>query len=349
MDIKIGKKFITESAPVFIIAEAGANHNGSLSTAKDLVTAARKSGADCIKFQTFTAEMFCLDPDKKFTYLSQGVEVTESEFEMFKRLEFTKDQWIELISFCNKEGIQFLTTIQDPLNLEMMREIGIDAIKVGSDDFDHLINLRKYANTGLPLIVSKGMTKEFEAEIIINELQSICNGGLIILHCVSLYPADDNLLNLNQIKVLKEKYKNIIFGFSDHSQSVVAPALAVMVGAKVIEKHFTLDHDLPGPDHWFSMDPLQFSEMVTNIRHAERAMGNGDLNPSEREMASKAIMRRRIVAKRTLQIGEFLDEDMVEFKRASEGIYAGEWSNIVGRKLIKLKNINEALKKDDVK
>ena len=348
MEIKIGNKLVAENAPVFIIAEAGANHNGCLSTAKEMVIAARDAGVDCIKFQTFTAEEFCLDKNKNFTYFSQGSQVTESEFEMFKRLEFTKDQWLDLISFCKKEKIQFLTTIQDPINLAMMQEIGLDAIKVGSDDFDHLVNMRKYAKTGLPLIVSKGMATEQEAEIIINELQSLCSGGLIILHCVSLYPANARLLNLNQIKALKEKYKNIIFGFSDHSQSVVAPALAVMLGAKVIEKHFTLDHKLPGPDHWFSMDPVQLCEMVENIRYAERALGSGDLNPSEAEMASKPIMRRRVVAKRELQKGECLDESMVEFKRASEGIYAGDWGNMVGRKIAKAKSKNEAIKIDDV-
>lgn len=348
MEIKIGSKLVSESAPVFVIAEAGSNHNGSLSTAKEMVIAAREAGADCIKFQTFTAEEFCLDKNKKYIYFSQGSQVTESEFEMFKRLEFTKDQWIDLISFCNKEKIQFLTTIQDPINLAMMQEIGLDAIKVGSDDFDHLVNMRKYAKTGLPMIVSKGMATEQETELIINELQSICNNGLVILHCVSLYPVNDRLLNLNQIKVLKEKYKNIIFGFSDHSQSVIAPALAVMLGAKVIEKHFTLDHSLPGPDHWFSMNPVQLKEMVAHIRYAERALGSGDLNPSEAEMESKPIMRRRVVAQRELQKGECLDENMVEFKRANEGVYAGDWGGIVGRKMAKVKFKNEVIKIDDV-
>ena len=344
----IGKKIIADNAPVFVIAEAGSNHNGDLNIAKELVIVARESGADCIKFQTYTAEEFCLDPNKNFTYLSQGQSVTESELQMFKRLQFTKDQWIELIEFCNKQEIHFLTTIQDPVNLEMMLELGIDAIKVGSDDFDHLINLRKYANTGLPLIVSKGMATESEVEMVINELQSLCQGGLIVMHCVSLYPADDKFLNLNQIRILKEKYPQIIFGFSDHSQSVVAPALAVALGAKVIEKHFTLDNGLPGPDHWFSMNPEQLSEMVRNIRHAERAVGDGSLKPSAEEMISKSIMRRRVVVKRDLQKGEILIEDLVHFKRANEGIYAGEWGRVAGRKLAKPKVKNDTLKIEDI-
>ena len=341
--MQIGNRQVTNSNPVFIIAEAGANHNGSLTTAKEMVLAAKNVGADCIKFQTFTAEEFCLDPTKKFTYLSQSSQVTESEFEMFKRLEFSKEQWGELVAFCSKEKIQFLTTIQDPINLEMMQSIGIEAIKIGSDDFDHLVNLRKYAKTGLPLIVSKGMTTESESEFVINELQSICKNGLAILHCVSLYPADDKYLNLSQIKTLKGKYPNIIFGFSDHSESVVAPALAVALGAKIIEKHFTLDNNLPGPDHWFSMNPSQFKEMVQNIRHAERSLGDGSLNPSEKEMSSKAIMRRRVLAISSLREGETLSEDSVNFKRANSGAYAGEWHSMIGKKLLVAKNKNDPI------
>ena len=153
--IQIGNRLIGDDYPVFVMAEAGANHNGDIRLAKELVLAASEAGADCIKFQTFTASEFCLDKTKTFTYRSQGKEVTESEFEMFQRLEFTHDQWQELMNYCEEHDILFLTTVQDPINLKMMQSLGLKGIKVGSDDFDHLVSLRKYASTGLPLIISK--------------------------------------------------------------------------------------------------------------------------------------------------------------------------------------------------
>ena len=146
--IQIGDRLVGEGQPAFIIAEAGANHNGDLGIAKDLVRAAREIGCDSIKFQTFSAEEFCADKSKTFTYRSQGKEVTESEYEMFKRFEFTRDEWAELMRFCDEQDILFFTTVQDPVNLEMMLELGLKCIKVGSDDFDHLVNLKLYAATG---------------------------------------------------------------------------------------------------------------------------------------------------------------------------------------------------------
>lgn len=348
LSIKIGKRLIGPNYPVFIIAEAGANHNGDLRLAKKLVTAAKKAGADCIKFQTFTAENFCANKVKTFTYKSQGRLVTESEFEMFKRLEFSKDQWAELMSFCKSENIIFLTTIQDPSNLEMMLDLGLQGIKVGSDDFDHVVNMSQYATTGLPLIISKGMSSLKEVDMVVKKILPLASGGLALLHCVSLYPSDAKHLNLSQISTLTKKYPNIIFGFSDHTQNTITPALAVMLGAKIIEKHFTLDCNLPGPDHWFSLNPEDMASMVLNIRYAEDSIGSGVVEPALEELNSRKIMRRRIIAREDLKYGTVLLEENVFFKRAEAGAYAGDWDQIKGKKLTVNKRFGEPIEMKDV-
>jgi N,N'-diacetyllegionaminate synthase len=346
--LRIGQRSIGEGHPVFVIAEAGANHNGDLALAKEMVSEAHRLGADCIKFQTFTAEEFCADRSKTFTYKSQGQLVTESEFAMFKRLEFRRDQWAELMAYCEEQDILFMTTVQDPVNLSMMLELGLAGIKVGSDDFDHLSNLRIYAATGLPLILSKGMSDLAEVERVLGEVLPIAHGGLAILHCVSLYPSQARHLNLKQIAALRERFTEVVWGFSDHSASTIAPALAVALGARIVEKHFTLDHDLPGPDHWFSMNPDEMGEMIRNIRFAEEALGDSRIQPVPEESASRAIMRRRIIACANLPVGTALDESTVAFKRAEHGSFAGEWDAMRGRRLRVAKRANEGITLDEV-
>ncbi len=346
--LRIGTRSIGDGHSVFIMAEAGANHNGELGLAKELVVAAREAGADCIKFQTFTAKDFCADRTKTFTYRSQGREVTESEFEMFKRLEFRPDEWDELMEYCAAQGILFLTTVQDPINLKLMQKLGLQAIKVGSDDFDHLVNMRLYASTGLPLIISKGMSGAAEVEDVLGTVQPLATGGLAVLHCVSLYPSEAKHLNLRQIVTLRERYPDVVWGFSDHSASTVAPALAVALGARIIEKHFTLDHNLPGPDHWFSLDPGEFHNMVANIRFSEEALGDGMVEPQPEERQSRAIMRRRILAARDIPAGAVLAEDVVVFKRADTGAFAIEWRRLSGGRLRVAKRGGEPIEAGEV-
>ncbi len=345
--ITIAGRKIGDGYPAYVIAEAGANHNGEMSLAKEMVDRAKEVGADCIKFQTFTAEEFCADKTKTFTYQSQGKPVTESEFEMFKRLEFAPAEWADLMAYCAKAGIQFLTTVQDPLNLALMRELGLAGIKVGSDDFDHTLNLKIFAKTGLPLILSKGMSDAAEVDRILGEIKPLAR-ELAVLHCVSLYPADPQFLNLRQIPALRERYPNIVWGFSDHSPSTIVPAIAVSLGARIIEKHFTLDHDLPGPDHWFSMDVPEMCEMVANIRYAESALGDGKIAPAAREADSRKIMRRRVLAKTDLVPGTAIEESNVMFKRAEAGAFAGAWDSMCGRHLKVGKARNQGISADDL-
>jgi N,N'-diacetyllegionaminate synthase len=345
--ITMGGRAIGEGQPAFVIAEAGANHNGEISLAKEMVVAAREAACDCIKFQTFTAELFCADRDKTFTYKSQGREVTESEFDMFKRFEFSRDEWAELMAYCESQGILFLTTVQDPTNLEMMLELGLQGIKVGSDDFDHLVNLELYAKTGLPLVVSKGMADLGETDRIIRALQ-VLTDKLMVLQCVSLYPTDPKRLNIRQLPTLMALYPEVIWGFSDHSQGTLGSTLAVALGAKIIEKHFTMSHDLPGPDHWFSMDVDEMTQQVRDIRFAEQALGSGDIVPVAGELRSKSIMRRRVVAKTDLEPGVVLDVDTVAFKRADTGSFVSHWELLKGHRLTRSRSENQGIDFADV-
>jgi N,N'-diacetyllegionaminate synthase len=331
--INIGGRLVGEGHPTFVIAEAGANHNGDLKLAKDMCDTAKGLGCDCIKFQTFTAEEFCADPQQLFTYRSQGREVQEPMIDLFRRLEFKREQWAELMAYCDQIGILFLTTVQDPPDLKLMLELGLKGIKVGSDDFDHLANLRLFAETGLPMIVSKGMATLGEVDRVVRYLRPRASGGLAMLHCVSLYPTDPKLLNIRQVQTLRQLYPDIVWGFSDHSQGTLASALAVTLGAKIIEKHFTLDQNLPGPDHWFSMTPAEMGQMMRDIRFAETSLGSGEVSPAADEENYKKVARRRLVARRDLPAGAVLDEGNVSFKRSSEGAFVSDWDRIAGKRL----------------
>ena len=326
---KLGERAIGIGEPTFIIAEVSQNHCGDVDLAKKHVDAAKNTGCDCVKFQTFTAEEMCADREKLFTYWSQGKEVTESEFELHKRYEFSENQWKEIVTYCAKVGIPFMTTVQDPVNLSTMLKVGINAIKVGSDDFDHLQNFTAYAKANLPIITSKGMADLADVDRTIRHMRAITD-KLVVMHCVSIYPAAASDLNLGQIKTLSDLYPDVIWGFSDHSMGTLAATSAVALGAKVIEKHFTLDHDLPGPDHWFSLDPSQMKEMVEGIRYVEQAIGSGEVVPAPGEYKEREIRRRRVVAACELKVGERLTVENVSFKRADQGLFVQQWELVEG-------------------
>lgn len=335
-------RLVGAGQPAFVIAEISQNHCGELSKAKELIEAAKETGCDCAKFQTFTAEEMCADRGKVVTYRSQGKEITESEFDLHKRYEFSEDQWSEILSHCAKVGIPFMTTVQDPPNLEVMLRLGINAIKVGSDDFDHLNNLDHYAATGLPMVLSKGMADLADVDKVVRFMRSRTD-KLAIMHCVSLYPTEPQDLNLRQIETLSALYPDVVWGFSDHSRGKLAASIAVALGAKVIEKHFTLDHNLPGPDHWFSLDVREMGEFVRNIRFTEAALGSGEVVPAPGEAREREIRRRRVVARAELAPGAVLDEMTVAFKRADYGLFVGDWPIARGARLRVSKAQNEGI------
>lgn len=318
-NIKISNRLIGQGQPVFIIAEAGINHNGDISIAKKMIDIAVESGVDAVKFQTFTAKEFIGDENEMFEYKSQGKKVKESALKMFERNEFTESQWKEIVNYCKQKGIIFFSSPQNISNLELLIRIGVPAIKVGSDDLVNLPLLEEYSKKGLPMIISTGMAYLSEVDEAVRTIKKN-NSNLAILHCISSYPAKFEELNLKKIIAMKSAFPDCVIGFSDHSEGTMAAVLSVAMGVKIIEKHFTLDKNLPGSDHWFSVDLKELKELVHGVRNAEKALGSSEIKPTEHEIAMRAVAYRSITASEDIKKGEILTKEKIVMKRPGTGI-----------------------------
>jgi len=305
---------------VFIIAEAGVNHNGDLKLARKMIDAVKDSGADCIKFQTFKAEEFVADKNLAYTYKSQGKKITEPQLTMFKRWEFSKKEWREIIDYCKRKKVAFATTAQNPSDLEMILSLAKPPfLKVGSDDLTNLGLLKYYAKKGMPMVISAGMSYAEEIGDAVAAIRKAGNNDITVLHCISSYPAQAAEVNLRKIPAIKDRFK-VKIGFSDHTMGGAAAIGAVCFGAEVIEKHFTLSHNLPGPDHWFSMEPAELKKFVQDIRFIEKALGDSVLVPTANEMKVSKIARRSVVAARSIKAGAKITADDLECKRPGTGL-----------------------------
>lgn len=303
-----------------MVAEAGINHNGEVKKALEMIRLARESGADAVKFQTFKAVEFVSDSGQTYTYKSQGKEVTESMLEMFQRYEFTPKEWRQIKDGCDREGILFLSTPQNRSDLEMLLEIGIPAVKVGSDDLTNLPLLRNYTETELPLILSCGMADLAEVYEALETVGALDGYPTILLLCTSQYPTPPNDVNLQKLKTLSSSFPMIVLGFSDHTQGYLAASLALALGAVVFEKHFTLDHNLPGPDHWFSADPVELKAWVEAIRTSREMMGTPIVRATRPEEEMKALARRSLVLLEDVAEGEQLNEKNLGLRRPGNGL-----------------------------
>lgn len=317
--IKIRNREISKESIPFIIAEVGINHNGEIEKAFEMIKIAKKAGADCVKFQTFKADEFVGDPNQMFTYKSQGKEITESMLKMFKRYEFSKDDWKLIKNKCDNEDIIFMSTPQNKSDLDILLELGIPAIKVGSDDFTNIPLLKDYATTGLPLIVSMGMSDMAEIYNSLSEIGTFEGYPTILLLCTSQYPTPPEDVNLLKLKTLSHAFPKLILGFSDHSQGTLASSLAVAMGAKVFEKHFTLDHNLPGPDHWFSENPEGLKEWIKGIRTSYSMLGTELVRPTKKEMENKKEFQRVIVSVQHIRKGEVFTSVNIGMRRVPGG------------------------------
>ncbi len=318
--IRIGNKYIGEGEPCFIIAEAGINHNGDINIAKKMIDAVKDAEANCIKFQTFKAKEFITDPNLTYTYKSQGEEITEPQLKMFQRYEFSKEEWREIIGYCKKKKVIFSTTAQNPSDLDFILSLtDLPFIKVGSDDLTNLDLIEYYAKKGRPMIISAGMAYGSEIEDAILTIKKAGNKDITVLHCISSYPTEAEEVNLKKIPLIRDSF-DVKVGFSDHTIGSAAAIGAVCLGATVIEKHFTLSHDLSGPDHWFSIDADELKKYIQDIRFIEKAIGSSVLVPTEKEEKMRKIARRSIVAKEKINIGERFTNDNLEFKRPGIGI-----------------------------
>jgi sialic acid synthase SpsE len=331
--IRIGKHVIGGREP-FIVAEAGINHNGDVRKALRMIALAKKCGVSAVKFQTYKAEEICADTSQMYTYRSQGKVVKESMLAMFKRCEFTTSQWQRIKKECDKQNITFLSTPQNRSDLDLLLTLGIPAIKVGSDDFVNTPLLMDFAKTKLPIILSCGMSDLKEIKETLTKVGAFRGYPIILLLCTSEYPAPPDSLNLNRLRTLRQEFPSILLGLSDHSEGPLASALAASLGGCVFEKHFTLDRDLPGPDHWFSEDPKGLKVWVDSIRSAYRMLGDPAVRPTAKEARDRKNFRRYLVAARAIQKGERYSSDNVVARRIGglEGLAAACLPDIQGKK-----------------
>ncbi len=316
----------------FVIAEAGVNHNGSIQIAKKLIDVAVSSGADAVKFQTFKAENLVCKGMEKADYQKKNTMNNESQFEMIKRLELDKKTHYELVKYCGKK-IMFLSTPFDNESIDLLNSLEIPILKIPSGEITNLPFLKKIAGLNKKVILSTGMSTLEEVSIAI---KTLINGGLdrddlTVLHATSEYPCPINEVNLLAMKTIGKKFR-IKFGYSDHTEGIVVPISAVALGASVVEKHFTLDRAMDGPDHKSSLEPDELTLMIDGIRKIEAALGDGKKAPSQSEIKNINIARKFIVASKFIKSGEMFTTSNIIAKRSGKGISPIYWDNVIGQK-----------------
>ena len=317
---------------ILIIAEAGVNHNGSLDLGKKLIDVAHESGTDYVKFQTFTAKAVVSKFAKKTDYQLSTTDTEESQFEMIKKLEIDRAFHLELVAHCNKKGILFLSTAFDHDSIDLLTELDIPLYKIPSGEITNLPYLQHIGGMGKPIIMSSGMATLEEVRHALNILTE--SGAekeqITILHCNTEYPTPMKDVNLKAMLTIKDEL-GVNIGYSDHTLGIEVPVAAVAMGATVIEKHFTLDRTLPGPDQRASLEPEELKAMVLAIRNIEKAMGDGIKKPSSSEMKNIPIVRKSIVAKTSIKKSDLFSEDNLTVKRPGTGISPMGWDTVIGK------------------
>jgi len=329
--ISIADRKVGPGKPCLIIGEAGVNHNGSLELARQLVDIAVNAGCDAVKFQTFKSEKVCSPMASKAAYQVETTGPGESQLEMVRKFELPFAAFRELHRHCRDRNILFLSTPFDDESADFLTELPVPAIKVPSGEITNLPFLQNLAGKGLPLIVSTGMATTEEIAAALDVISSAGNPPLALLHCVSNYPAAPSSMNLRAIRTLEGTF-DVPAGLSDHSVGIEISLAAVALGACIIEKHFTLDHDLPGPDHRASLDPQQLTSLVNGIRNIEAALGDGVKRPVPQELDTAAVARRSLVAARQIAAGSALTLDMIDILRPGTGLPPAMRSEILGRR-----------------
>jgi len=323
---------------VIIIAEAGVNHNGDIDIAKKLIDKAYEAKVDYIKFQSFKAEKLVSPDAKKADYQIQNTNGNDSnQFEMLKNLELSEDQHVELNSYCNTLGIKFFSTAFDSEGVKYLDSIGLELIKIPSGEITNFPYLRTVAKMGKPVIMSTGMSSLAEIEDALNLLIKfgLKRDQITVLHCNTAYPTPMTDVNLKAMDLIA-KSLGVKIGYSDHTLGIEVPIAAVALGASVIEKHFTLDRNLPGPDHKASLEPLELKAMVKAIRNIEVAIkGDGSKNPSKSELKNISIVRKSIHLCSSLKEGDIIRESDICVLRPGGGISPMKWNEVIGKKLIR--------------
>lgn len=314
-----------------IIAEAGVNHNGKLDMAFRLCDAAKESGADIIKFQMWKTENIITHNVEQADYQKKNAGKEETQFDMLKGLELPFQSFERIKAYCDSIGILFASTADDKESLDFLVTLGVPFLKVGSGDIGNIPFLRDIGSKHLPVMLSTGMSTLADVDISLRALQKGGTDNITILHCTTSYPCPYEDVNLNAMKTLKNAF-HLSVGYSDHTLGIEVPVAAVAMGAVVIEKHFTLDKGLKGPDHAASMEPCEFKKMVQSIRNIECAMGNAIKAPTSEERKISSVVVKRIVAKSVIEKGQRFTEDNLTVKRSNSGISAKYWDLIIGSK-----------------
>jgi len=317
-----------------VIAEAGVNHGGDIDIAKKLIDLASEAKVDAVKFQTFRAEYLILDSVKKAPYQQKTTKATESQIDMLKELEITKEENLELKRYCEEKNIIFLTTPFDEKSLDELDELDLPAYKIASTDTTNLPFLKKIAQKGKPIFLSTGMTYLSEVEMALEAIYEI-NKNVVLLQCTANYPIRDDEANLAVIDTFKRCF-DILVGYSDHTIGVGAAAFAIPMGAKVVEKHFTLDKSFEGPDHRASLSPNELKEFVKMVRKVDVFMGNNIKKPNLSEIETRASLQKCLVANCEIKMGEIFTEDNIVGKRTGgKGISPIYYKDLVGTKATK--------------
>lgn len=317
---------------VYIIAEAGVNHNGQIELAYQLCDAAKAAGVDAVKFQTWKTENIVTKEAPLASYQENNiVSKTDSQYEMLKKLELSYNEFIKIQDYCKSIGIKFLSTPDEEESLEFLSGLNLDFIKIGSGEVTNIPYLRKIGNKRQPVVLSTGMSNLGDVERAYNELLNAGATSITLLHCTTNYPCPMDEVNLTAMQTLKAAFKCEV-GYSDHTLGIEVTIAAVAMGATMIEKHFTLDTSMEGPDHKASLNPEELKKMVDAIRNIETALGNGIKKPNKSEQEISKVVLKSIVSSKPILKGELLTEDNMMVKRTSNGIPASLWDTVIGKK-----------------
>lgn len=329
----------------FIIAEAGVNHNGRMDLARKLIAEAAYAGADAVKFQTFRAENIVLDTAPKAPYQQKGTERDESQLQMLKKLELSGNDWEELIQYCRARDILFLSTPFDLESMDFLVKLGMEIFKIPSGEITNLPYLRKVGGLGREVIMSTGMAtmQEIKDAVTLLKKAGTAKHKISILHCNTQYPTPMGDVNLRAMVSIAKEF-DVKVGYSDHTLGIEIPIAAVALGATIIEKHFTLDKTMPGPDHPASLEPKDLQNMVTAIRNVERAMGSSVKKPSPSEKANRNIVRKSIVASSHIKKGECFTDSNLTCKRPGTGLSPMAWDKIIGTRALHDFHADEMIK-----
>lgn len=329
--IAIGERKVGRGEPCFIIGEAGVNHNGSFEMARELIDVAVDAGCDAVKFQTFKPEKVCAPLAPKALYQLETTDVDESQLEMGKKLELPFDAFRELHRYSAEKGITFLSTPFDYDSADFLADLPVPAFKIPSGEITNLYFLEHIARKGRPLIVSTGMATLDEVALAIETIRATGNQEMVLLQCVSNYPADPSNMNLRAMRTLEDAF-GVSVGLSDHSVGTEVAFAAVALDACVIEKHFTLSRELPGPDHHASLEPQDLKKLVEGIRKIEAALGDGIKRPVAEEMDTAAVARRSLVAASFIPAGAALTVELLDILRPGTGLSPAMRSQVLGRR-----------------